>query len=78
MLTVGSLGLQIRCISPKTSKEDGNHPTRQVRLHILRKDHCQAPLSRNLELQVMPQDGRWRSIHCRVRTNVLMIGEFSQ
>ena len=59
--------LQIRCILEKASQEDGDHPTRQIRLHLLRKDDRQETLGRNLELQVMPQDRRWRSIHCIVR-----------
>merc|ERR1711977_256468 len=46
------------------SQDDGNHSTRQIRLHILRKDHRQETFRRNLELQVVPQDRRWRSIHC--------------
>merc|ERR1711964_502638 len=28
------------------------------------KDHRQETFCRNLELQVVPQDRRWRSIHC--------------
>lgn len=64
-LTIG-FALQIRCFSAKAGQEDGNHTTCQIRLHILRKDHRQASLSRHLELQVVQQDCRWRSLHCLV------------
>jgi len=60
---------QIRCLSSQTSEEDGNNPTRQICLHLLRKDHRQETFGRNLGLQVVPQDGCWRSIHCVVRSH---------
>jgi hypothetical protein len=61
------LELQIRCIAAKASQEDGNHTTRQIRLHLLWKDDRQETLCGNLELQGMQQDCRWRSIHRIVR-----------
>jgi hypothetical protein len=62
------LSLQIRCLATKAGQEDGNHPTRQVRLHILRKDDRKETFRWYLELQVMQEDRRWRSIHSLVRT----------
>jgi len=66
-LTACFFELQIRCVAEKASQEDGDHPTRQIRLHLLRKDDRQETLGGHLELQVVPQDRRWRSIHCIVR-----------
>jgi hypothetical protein len=59
--------IQIWCLSPKASQEDGNHTTREIRMHILRKNNSEASLSGNLDLQGLQEDCSWRSIHSVVR-----------
>ena len=60
--------LQIRCLPPKASQEDGNHTTFQIRLYLLRKDDCEETLCWHLGLQGMQEDRRWRSLHPIVRS----------
>ena len=50
--------MQIRRLPPKAGQEDGNHPARPIRLHILRKEYSQATLSWHLEVQRLQEDGR--------------------
>lgn len=60
--------IQIRCFAPKAGQENRNLTARSIHMHILRKGHSQASFSWNLELQIMQEDSRWRSIRFVVRT----------
>lgn len=52
---------QLRCLPPQAGQEDRNLTTRQIRVHILRQDDCEATLDRYLALQRM-QEGRSRHL----------------
>lgn len=55
--------LQIRCLPPKASQEDGNLTTRQIHMHILREDHGEEAFGWDLELQGVQQDHGRRRLH---------------
>lgn len=69
---------QIRCLSAEASEEDGNHTTRPLHLHLLRQEHSQASLSRDLEVQVLQEDCRWWSIHHVVSARKMNLRTYPQ
>lgn len=57
---------QIRRLPPQTSQENGNHPTRQIHLHFLWKDHREAHLCRDLGMPVLQKVRCWWGLGCFV------------
>ena len=59
--------LQIRSVAAEAGQEDGNHPARALRLHLLWKDNSKETLGGDLEMPGMQEDGGWRGMDGFVR-----------
>merc|ERR1712044_84664 len=53
---------QVWCLYEKNHQEDGNHSARKIHMLFLRKGMHEEAVRRNLELQIMQEDRRWRRI----------------
>ena len=61
--------LQIRCLPPKASQENGDYPACTIYLHILWQEHREATLGWDLEVQRVQKDRGGRCLDSLVSLN---------